>query len=348
LYDNLRFLSNCIAGAHRGYVMFKALMIDSPGGAPTVAVQELDEVRLPQGNVTVGVEYSTINYKDGLVATGAGGLVKQYPHVPGIDFAGAVIASDDPRYNIGDRVILTGWRVGEVRWGGYAEKARVHGDWLVPLPVGLTTRQAMAIGTAGFTAMLAVIALENQGLTPQSGEVLVTGAAGGVGSIATAILAKRGYQVVASTGRDDTQNYLKNLGATGVIDRAPFADPAKRPLEGERWAGCIDSVGGNTLARVLAQTKYRGSVAAVGLAGGSKLDHTVIPFLLRGINLLGIDSVMCPTARRLEAWTRLRTDLPLDLLETMIVPAALGDVPRFAADILKGQVRGRVVVDVRA
>ncbi len=326
--------------------MFKAIVVDRAGGSVSAAVQELDEANLPPGNVTVAVEYSTVNYKDGLVATGAGGLVKQYPHVPGIDFAGGVIKSDDPRYKSGDKVILTGWRVGEVRWGGLAQKAVVNGDWLVSLPPELSTRQAMAIGTAGLTAMLAVMALEAQGVMPKSGEVLVTGAAGGVGSVATAILAKRGYQVVASTGRPEAHDYLKELGAATVIDRSGFADSAKRPLEGERWAACIDSVGGNTLARVLAQTKYAGSVAAVGLAGGSKLDHTVIPFLLRGVNLLGIDSVMCPTPRRTEAWNRFQSDLPRDRLESMTVGAGLDEVPRLAAEILKGRVRGRVVVDV--
>jgi acrylyl-CoA reductase (NADPH) len=324
--------------------MFKALLVHSAAGA--AAVEDLDDARLPPGNVTVAVDYSTVNYKDGLVTLGAGGLVKHYPHVPGIDFAGTVIASADPACRPGDQVVLTGWRVGEVRWGGYAQKATVDADWLVPLPAALTTRQAMAIGTAGFTAMLAVMALESQGLTPKSGEVLITGAAGGVGSIATAILATRGYRVTASTGRAETGEYLKRLGAAVVIDRSAFADGAQRPLEGERWAACVDSVGGNTLARVLAQTKYGGSVAAVGLAGGSQLVHTVIPFLLRGVSLLGIDSVMCPRPRRLEAWRRLQTDLPLDLLETITQEVPLGDVPRLAADILKGRVRGRVVVDV--
>jgi acrylyl-CoA reductase (NADPH) len=326
--------------------MFKALVVDSSGGAVAASVQNLDEASLPPGNVTVAVEYSGINYKDGLVITGAGGLVKRYPHVPGIDFAGRVLASRDPAHQPGDKVVLTGWRVGEVQWGGLAQKVSVSGDWLVPLPAGLSTRQAMAIGTAGFTAMLAVMALESHGLTPSSGEVLVTGAAGGVGSVATAILAKLGLQIVASTGRAETHDYLKSLGATAVVDRSLFADPAKRPLEAERWVGCIDSVGGNTLARVLAQTKYGGSVAAVGLAGGSKLEHTVIPFLLRGVNLLGIDSVMCPTRRRMEAWTRLRTDLPLDKLDALTMVASLDEVPELATQILQGKVRGRIVVDV--
>jgi acrylyl-CoA reductase (NADPH) len=329
-----------------GYTVFKALVLENNGSAVAASVKDLDEVNLPPGNVTVAVEYSGLNYKDGLVATGAGGLVKRYPHVPGIDFAGSVLASRDPAYKSGDKVVLTGWRVGEVQWGGLAQKASVNGDWLVPLPAGLTTRQAMAIGTAGLTAMLAVMALEFNGLTPDSGEVLVTGAAGGVGSVATAILAHLGVQIVASTGRPETHEYLKGLGATAVLDRSPFFEPAKRPLETERWAGCIDSVGGNTLARVLAQTKYAGSVAAVGLAGGSKLEHTVIPFLLRGVNLLGIDSVLCPMAKRIAAWNRLRTDLPVDKLDALTIVTRLEEVPRLAAEILAGKVRGRIVVDV--
>lgn len=328
--------------------MFRALVLQEAGGALTSSIQQVDEAALPSGNVIVAVEFTTVNYKDGLVVNGAGGIVKRYPHVPGIDFAGTVIGSHHPAHKLGDKVVLTGWRVGEVQWGGYAQKASVNGDWLVPLPAGLTTRQAMAIGTAGFTAMLAVMALEAHGVTPAAGEVLVTGAAGGVGSVATAILAKRGYHVVASTGRADTHDYLTQLGARTILDRSPFAEPAKRPLEGERWAGCIDSVGGNTLARVLAQTRYGGSTAAVGLAGGTKLELTVIPFLLRGVNLLGIDSVMCPMSRRIETWLRLQGDLPLDKLDAMTIAARLDEVPRLAGEILMGQVRGRVVVDVNA
>lgn len=327
--------------------MFKAVVVDNASGAVSASVQTLEQASLPAGDVIVDIEYSTVNYKDGLVVTGAGGLVKRYPHVPGIDFAGRVRESRNPAYRPGDPVLLTGWRVGEVHWGGLAQLASVNGDWLVPLPKRLTTRQAMAIGTAGFTAMLAVMALEAHGLTPKTGEVLVTGAAGGVGSVAVAILSKLGYHVVASTGRAETHDYLKGLGATTVIDRSTFAEPAKRPLEGERWAGCIDAVGGNTLARVLAQLKYGESVAAVGLAGGAKLEHSVIPFLLRGVNLLGIDSVMCPKVRRLAAWQRLENDLPLDKLEAMTVVAGLEDVPALAQQILKGAVRGRVVIDVR-
>jgi acrylyl-CoA reductase (NADPH) len=326
--------------------MFKALVVENSDGTIKASVQSLDEVRLPPGDVVVAVDYSTLNYKDGLVVTGAGGLVKHYPHVPGIDFAGTVLESRHPAYHAGEKVLLTGWRVGELHWGGLAQKASVNGDWLVPLPAGLSARQAMSVGTAGFTAMLAVMALEEHGLEANGGEVLVTGAAGGVGSVAVALLAKLGFQVVASTGRADTHDYLKSLGATAIIDRSPFSDPAKRPLEAERWAGCIDSVGGNTLARILAQTRYGGSVAAVGLAGGSKLEHTVIPFLLRGVNLLGIDSVMCPVKRRIEAWNRLQADLRLDKLETMTITARLEEVPHLAAEILKGQIRGRVVVDL--
>lgn len=328
--------------------MFRALVLDHGDGKVNASVQELDEASLPAGNVTVAVDYSTINYKDGLVITGAGGLVKRYPHVPGIDFAGTVLASQHLGCKPGDAVVLTGWRVGEVQWGGLAQKARVNGDWLVPLPKGLSTRQAMAVGTAGFTAMLAVMALEAHGLKPEGGEVLVTGAAGGVGSVAVAILARRGYQVVASTGRAQTHDYLRSLGASAVIDRAPFAEPPGRPLEAERWAGCVDSVGGNTLARVLAQMKYGGSAAAVGLAGGAKLEHTVIPFLLRGVNLLGIDSVMCPRPRRIEAWQRICSDLPAASLAAMSVEIRLAEVPQFAPQILKGLVRGRVVVNVNA
>jgi len=327
--------------------MFKALLLENSNDVVSASVRQLDESALPSGNVTVAVEYSTVNYKDGLIVNGLGGLVKKYPHVPGIDFAGTVTESRHPGFKPRDKVVLTGWRVGETQWGGLAQKAVVNGDWLVPLPAGISTREAMAIGTAGFTAMLAVMALEAHGVNPGSGEVLVTGAAGGVGSVATAILARRGYQVIASSGRADAHEYLKGLGASSVVDRSPFSEPAKRPLEAERWAGCVDSVGGNTLARVLAQMRYAGSVAAVGLAGGAKLEHSVIPFLLRGINLLGIDSVMCPLARRIEAWERLGKDLPRSRLQALSFEAALEDVPRLAADILKGLVRGRVIVNLQ-
>ena len=325
----------------------RALIVEkAEDGTTSASVQDISEERLPEGDVTVAVEYSTLNYKDGLCIGPGGGLVRNYPHVPGIDFAGTVEASDDPRYAPGDRVVLTGWRVGEVHWGGYAEKARVKADWLVPLPEGLTTRAAMAVGTAGFTAMLAVMALEDHGLTPDRGEVLVTGAAGGVGSVATAILAHLGYAVAGVTGRPEQEAYLKGLGAARIVPRAELSEPVKRPLESETWAGCVDAVGGQMLARVLGQMKYGGSVAAVGLAGGAQLPATVIPFLLRGVNLLGIDSVMQPYENRVRAWGRLARDLPMDKLEAMIEPAVLEDLPRLGAEILKGQVRGRVVVSV--
>lgn len=333
--------------------MFKALVVEkSETGEVTASVQTLHDDRLPPGNVTVAVEYSTLNYKDGLCLTAGGGLVRNYPHVPGIDLAGTVETSDNPRYAPGDKVLLTGWRVGEAHWGGYATRARVKADWLVPLPDGLTPRQAMAIGTAGFTAMLAVLALEDHGLAPAPGadadEVLVTGAAGGVGSVAVALLARLGYRVAAVTGRLELEPYLRALGASRIVPRADLAETVKRPLESETWAGCVDAVGGAMLARVLGQMRYGASVAAVGLAGGAQLPATVIPFLLRGVNLLGIDSVMRPHPDRLRAWGRLARDLPLDRLESMIRPAVLADLPALGAAILKGQVQGRVVVDVNA
>jgi len=308
----------------------------------------LDEAQLPAGEVTVSVEYSTVNYKDGLCVGPGGGLVRNYPHVPGIDFAGTVAESDDPRYNAGDAVVLTGWRVGEAHWGGYSQKARVKADWLVPLPEGLEARQAMAVGTAGFTAMLAVMALEDHGMKPENGPVLVTGAAGGVGSVATAILANLGYEVAAVTGRPETEEYLKSLGASRIVARDEINETVKRPLESETWAGCVDAVGGTMLARVLGQMKYGASVAAVGLAGGAGLPATVIPFLLRGVNLLGIDSVLQPFENRQRAWQRIVTDLPMDKLAAMVQPATLSDLPALGADILKGKVKGRVVVDVNS
>jgi acrylyl-CoA reductase (NADPH) len=328
---------------------FKALLVEKDDeGKTSASVQELDESRLPDGDVTVAVDYSTVNYKDGLCIGPGGGLVRTYPHVPGIDFAGTVETSGDSRYKPGDKVVLTGWRVGEAWWGGYSQKARVKADWLVPLPDGLTTRDAMAIGTAGFTAMLAVMALEDHGLKPGNGPVLVTGAAGGVGSVATAILANLGYEVAAVTGRPETEDYLKSLGATQIVPRDEINETVKRPLESETWAGCVDAVGGAMLARVLGQMKYGASVAAVGLAGGAGLPATVVPFLLRGVNLLGIDSVMRPYEDRIRAWTRLASDLPMEKLHAMIQPATLADLPDLGAAILKGQVKGRVVVDVNA
>jgi len=329
--------------------MFHALIVEKDDtGKTSASVQEIGLDRLPAGDVTVAVEYSTVNYKDGLCIGPGGGLVRNYPHVPGIDFAGTVETSDDPRYGIGDKVVLTGWRVGEAHWGGYAQKARARADWLVPLPEGLTTRQAMAVGTAGFTAMLAVMALEDHGLVAGHAPVLVTGAAGGVGSVAVALLAALGHEVAAVTGRPETEPYLRDLGATRIVARDEIAETVQRPLEAETWAGCVDAVGGAMLARVLGQMCYGGSVAAVGLAGGASLPATVIPFLLRGVNLLGIDSVMQPFDNRQRAWARIARDLPLDKLEAMITPATLGDLPGLGRDILAGQVKGRVVVDVNA
>ena len=330
--------------------MFKALVLEqNDEGLAAATVKEIDENALPEGDVTVAVEYSTVNYKDGLcLSPKGGGLVRAYPHVGGIDFAGTVEASSDDRYKPGDKVVLTGWRVGEVHWGGYAQKARVKADWLVPLPEGLSPRDAMAVGTAGFTSMLAVMALEDHGLTPDKGEVLVTGAAGGVGSVATAILGSLGYEVAAVTGRPEQEGYLKELGAARIVARGELNETVKRPLEAETWAGCVDAVGGEMLARVLGQMKYGGSVAAVGLAGGAALPATVIPFLLRGVNLLGIDSVMQPYENRLRAWERVARDLPMDKLAAMIQPATLSDLPGLGKAILDGKVKGRVVVDVNA
>lgn len=328
---------------------FNALVVDKNGEFEVSAVvQALAEDQLPAGNVTVAVEYTTVNYKDGLCMQAGGGLVRNYPHVPGIDFAGNVEASDDSRYQPGDKVVLTGWRVGETHWGGYSQKARVDADWLVPLPDGLTTRQAMVIGTAGFAAILAILALEDHGLKPDRGEMLVTGAAGGVGSIATAILGNLGYEVAAVTGRPETADYLKSLGAHRIVARNELDSVTKRPLESETWAGCVDAVGGEMLARVIGQLKYGTSVAAVGLAGGAALPTSLIPFLLRGVNLLGIDSVMQPLEQRVRAWQRIATDLPLEKLDAMIRPATLAEVPALGAQILKGQIQGRIVVDVNA
>ncbi len=325
------------------------LLQKAEDGTVTAGIEEIEEDRLPAAPgeaVTVDVAHSTLNYKDGLCLTGGGGLVRSYPHVPGIDFAGTVRASESDQFRPGDPVVLTGWRVGEAWWGGYAERARVKAGWLTPLPGDLTTRQAMAVGTAGFTAMLAIMALEDHGLAPDQGPVLVTGAAGGVGSVATAILANLGYEVAAVTGRPETEGYLRELGADRIVAREEIAETVKRPLESETWAGCIDAVGGAMLARVLGQMKYGCSVAAVGLAGGAALPATVIPFLLRGVNLLGIDSVMRPQHDRTVAWGRIARELPMDKLESMIVPATLEDLPALGPKILKGEVKGRVVVDI--
>jgi len=329
---------------------FTALVLYETNGKVEPRIERVSEAALPAGDVTVAVEYSTLNYKDGLILNGLGRLVRKYPHVGGIDFAGTVERSDSPDFKPGDKVVLTGWRVGEVQWGGFAQKARVKASMLVGLPNGLTAKRAMAIGTAGFTAMLAVMQLERQGLKPGAGpgggDVLVTGAAGGVGSVAVAVLAKLGYQVVASTGRSATHDYLRGLGASAIIDRADLAKAPQRPLDSERWAGAIDAVGGTTLATILTQMKYLGSVAACGLAGGNELATTVIPFLLRGVRLLGIDSVMCPMPERQEAWQRLVRDLPMDKLDAMTETVPLGSLVELGGRILKGETRGRVVVDV--
>jgi acrylyl-CoA reductase (NADPH) len=328
--------------------MFRAILMErAEDGTATARLAQLEDSALPQGDVTVAISHSTLNYKDGLClsATG-GGLVRNYPHIPGIDFAGTVESSSDPRYTPGQPVVLTGWRVGEAHWGGFAEKARVKADWLVPLPAGLTARQSMALGTAGFTAMLAVMDLESHGLTPAAGEVLVTGAAGGVGSVAVALLAAAGYQVAAVTGRPETAAYLTDLGAARIVPREDLAETVKRPMESETWAGCIDAVGGTMLARVLGQMKSEAAVAAVGNAGGLQVPANIIPFLLRGIKLLGVNSVTVPYPRRVAAWDRLAKEMPLDKLDAMIRPAKLDDVPALGAAILKGQVQGRVVIEM--
>lgn len=328
---------------------FNALIVErNTEGKTTASVQQIELSQLPAGDVIVAVDYSTLNYKDGLCLGSGGGLVKDYPHVPGIDFSGTVESSNDVRFNVGDRIVLTGWRVGEVWWGGYAQKASVKADWLVKLPDTISNKDAMAVGTAGITAMMAVLALEAQGMKAADGPVLVTGAAGGVGSVAIAILAKLGYEVAAVTGRPESADYLKSLGATQIVAREDINQTVKRPLEREIWAGCIDAVGGDMLARVLGQMKYGASVAAIGLAGGAQLPATVLPFILRGVNLLGIDSVMRPFDQRVEAWQRIATDLPFDKLHDMSSDANLQDLPELGRAILKGGVQGRVIVDVNA
>lgn len=327
---------------------FAAFVLDKQDDTVRHELRQLTVDDLPEGDVTVAVEYSTVNYKDGMVVKGLGNLVRHYPHVPGVDFAGTVETSDGDRYKPGDKVVLTGWRVGEMHWGGYAQKARVKSGWLVPLPDGLSTKQAMAVGTAGFASMLCVAALEDRGLTPDAGVVLVTGAAGGVGSVAVAILAKLGYTVAASTGRAEQHDYLKSLGASEIVERAELSESSGRPLDKERWAGCVDTVGSTTLATVLTQMQYGRAVAACGLAGGPKLETTVIPFLLRGVDLLGIDSVMQPYDNRARTWRRIATDLPLEKLDAMTEAAGLSDIAEAADRILAGRIRGRLVIDLNA
>ena len=327
--------------------MFKAIVIEKDDAGYRAGVKQVDESALPPGEVTVRVDYSTVNYKDGLAITGKGPIVRKFPLHAGIDFAGVVEASDDARYKAGDRVVLTGWGVGETHSGGLAQKARVKADWLVPLPVGLTTKQAMSIGTAGFTAMLCVLALERHGIKPESGDILVTGANGGVGSVAIAILAKLGYRVVASTGRLGEAEHLKGLGAADVIGRDELSAPGK-PLAKERWAGVVDSVGSHTLANACAGTRYGGAVAACGLAQGMDFPGSVAPFILRGITLYGIESVMVPLPLRRNAWERLGRDLDLGKLAAFTREIGLADALQAGQDILAGRIRGRVVVNVNA
>jgi acrylyl-CoA reductase (NADPH) len=337
--------------------MFRALMLERNHDGVAAGVRELEGSDLPAGDVTVEVRYASLNYKDGMVLRGIGRMVREYPHVPGIDLAGVVERSDHPDFSPGDPVLLTGLGVGERHWGGYTEQARVSGDWLVPLPEGLTLKRAMALGTAGFTAMLATMTLEEHGLHPGSGEdgsgaepraeeVLITGAGGGVGSVAVALLSTLGYRVAASTGRPRLHEYLHDLGAERIVGRQELSQPPERPLESRRWAGCIDSVGGTTLARVISALEKDGSVAAVGLAGGNELHGSILPFLLRGVNLLGIDSNECPMDRRLRVWRRLAAEMPMDKLDQITSEAGLGELPNLAERILEGGIRGRVVVDV--
>jgi acrylyl-CoA reductase (NADPH) len=324
---------------------FKAIVIEKAEAGQKVGLGDFDEGNLMDGDVTVRVEWSTLNYKDGLAITGKAPVVRRYPMIPGIDFAGTVEASSHADWKPGDKVILNGWGCGETHLGGYGEKARVKGDWLVRLPPGMSPRDAMAIGTAGYTAMLAVMAIERHGVTPASGPVVVTGAAGGVGSVAIAILSHRGFEVTAVTGRPEEAGYLKNLGATGILERKELAGPAK-PLAKERWAGGIDTVGSTTLANVLAMTRYGGAVAACGLAGGMDLPTSVAPFILRGVSLLGIDSVMCPTADRQIAWKRLESDLDRGKLAGMTTEIGLAEAIETAPRIVDGRVRGRIVVKI--
>jgi acrylyl-CoA reductase (NADPH) len=325
---------------------FRALLVSKTDSGQTAEIVDFNEADLMEGDVTVNVSHSSVNYKDGLAVTGKGPIIRKFPLIPGIDFAGTVRESSHPKWKTGDQVVLNGWGVGEGHHGGFAEVARVKGDWLVPVPTGWTCAHTMAVGVAGYTAMLCVMALEEQGVKPASGEILVTGAAGGVGTTAIAILAKLGYTVIASTGRTSEEAFLKELGASGIIDRNEFNTPVKA-LAKSRWAGCVDSVGSVTLANVISQMKEEGTVAACGLAQGMDLPTTVAPFILRGVKLVGVNSVTTPIPRRMEAWRRIASDLDLAKLHHLTTHVKLEDVPRIAADIVKGQVRGRVVVDIR-
>ena len=325
--------------------MFTALLIEKGETGQTVALTSLDETDLPDGDVSIDVEYSTLNYKDGLAITGKSPVVRKFPMVPGIDLAGVVTESSHADWKKGDRVVLNGWGVGETHWGGLAQRARLNGDWLVPLPGNFTARQTMAIGTAGYTASLSVEALVNHGVTPDRGEILVTGATGGLGSVAIALLATAGFTVAAATGKASAAEYLKRLGATTVLDRAELADAGK-PMQKERWAGVIDSVGSHTLANACAQTRYGGTVAACGLAQGMDFPASVAPFILRGVSVLGIESVMAPREPRMAAWARLSRDLDASALDAIANEIGLGDAIDAAGQLLDGKVRGRIVVDV--
>ncbi|HDC4415800.1 TPA: oxidoreductase [Enterobacter cloacae] len=322
----------------------QALILEQQDGNTVASVQALDESRLPEGDVTVDIDWSSLNYKDALAITGKGKIIRNFPMVPGIDFAGHVHSSEDPRFHAGQQVLLTGWGVGENHWGGLATQARVKGEWLVPMPAGLDGRKAMIIGTAGFTAMLCVMALEDAGIRPESGEIVVTGASGGVGSTAVALLHKLGYQVVAVSGRESTHDYLRQLGASRILGRDEFAET--RPLEKQIWAGAVDPVGNNVLAKVLAQMNYGGCVAACGLAGGFSLPTTVMPFILRNVRLQGVDSVMTPAARRAEAWERLVRDLPESFFTQSATEIALSQAPEYAGKIMDNQFHGRALVKI--
>jgi len=326
--------------------MFKGIMIEKDNNSYRAELRDIDDSLLPEGDVLIKVAYSTLNYKDALAITGRSPVVRRFPMIPGIDLAGTIEASSNPDYHVGDQVLLNGWGVGEVHWGGLAQKACVQGNWLVPLPPAFTPRQAMAIGTAGYTAMLCVLALERHGITPDKGDILVTGAAGGVGSIAVAVLARLGYRVVAVSGRMAEAEYLKGLGAEEVLDRTEFAIPGK-PLKKERWAGAVDVVGSQVLSNVCASTRYGGVVAACGLAGGMDFPATVAPFILRGVTLAGIDSVMCPRPARLEAWARLARDLDISKLDAISHGIGLSEVICSARSLMQGQIRGRLVVDTQ-
>lgn len=325
--------------------MFNAILIEKEGETQSVAVRQVDEDRLPEGDVTIDVDYSTLNYKDGLAITGTSPVVRKFPMVPGIDLVGTVRDSSHADWKTGDKVVLNGWGVGEVHWGGLAQVARLNGDWLVALPSAFTGKQAMAIGTAGYTAALCVNALVNAGVEPEQGEVLVTGATGGVGSVAVALLKKLGFSVAASTGKASEVEYLKYLGADTIIDRAELSERGK-PLQKERWAGVVDSVGSTTLANACAATRYGGAVAACGLAGGADFPATVMPFILRGVRLLGVDSVMAPKEPRMAAWQRLANDLDPALLDVIGTEIGLNEAIGAAADLIAGKIRGRIIVDV--